>query len=157
MSALRPRVFRFQVVAIVVMGLALGTILLAGLGSTESVWVTISADKQMDDRVTFDEDDGVYLVRRGDRIIAFSNRGPWNKELVEYCPSSQLFETARSGSKFDIWGHYFYGPAPRGLTRYPVRVRSGEIQVNKTEPIPGPGRGASKKRVRQPVGKYCVW
>ncbi|HEY7875357.1 MAG TPA: hypothetical protein VIG64_09570 [Actinomycetota bacterium] len=156
MSALRPRVFRFQIVILVVMALAIGGIALAGLGSTESAWVTVDADKEIDERIVLDEDAGVYLVTRGDRTIALSNRGPWNNERVVYCETSQLFEAPRSGSKFDVYGHYLYGPAPRGLTRFPLRVRDGEGQVKVSDPIPGLGRRASKKRALKPAGMYCM-
>lgn len=155
MSALRPGVFRFQIVALAVVAVAVGAISVAG--STESTWAVVNADKRIDDRVSLDEELGVYLVERAGRTIALSNRGPWNDELVTYCPSSQLFETSRSGSKFDVYGHYFAGPAPRGMSRYRTRVVDGDILVDTSELIPGLGHRASKKRVRQPVGPYCVW
>lgn len=152
---MRLRMFRFQVVALGIVILAIPGILFAGLGSTESAWKTVDAYKEIDARVSLDEELGVYLVERGSRIIAFSNRGPWNNERVVYCASSQLFEAFRTASKFDIYGHYLYGPAPRGLSRYPTRVRDGEIQINTAELKPGLGRAASRKRARGPVGPYC--
>ena len=153
---MRLQLFRFQVVAVVVLALAIGAIVLAEFGSTDSAWAVVNADKEIDDRVSIDEDLGVYLVRKDSRIIAFSNKGPYHEELVVYCPSSQLFETPRSGSKFDIKGLFFTGPSARGLTRYRVRMQGDEVQINIVEPIPGPSRARSEGRVRMPVGPYCI-
>ena len=148
--------FRLQIVLLSGLGLAVGVAAFAAMASTESAWVTVDDDKRFDDRVSFDEDMGVYLVHRGPRVIAFSNHGPWNNELVVYCPSSQLFETYWSGSKFDIYGHYLSGPAPRGMNRLPVRVRGGKAEVIPKQLIAGPSRGVSKRTVRLPVGPFCV-
>jgi hypothetical protein len=156
MSALRPRIFRYQVVMLGLIVLSIIAVAVVALGATDSAWAVVHADKKIDDRVSIDEDLGVYLVDIGPRTIAFSNHGPWNEELVVYCASSQLFETPRSGSKFDIYGRYFYGPAPRGLTRYMVRMRGDEVLINIAEPVPGQPRGRSKGRVLQPVGQYCI-
>jgi hypothetical protein len=152
---MRARLFRYQVIALGVLVLAIPGVMFAGLASTESAWELVDADNEIDERVSLDEDLGVYLVERGTRVIAISNRGPWNNERVVYCPSSQLFEATRSGSKFDIYGHYLYGPAPRGLSRYPTQMRHGDILINTADLQPGLGRRASKQRVREPVGPYC--
>jgi hypothetical protein len=127
MSGLSPRIFRLQVVAIGVIVLAIVGITFAALASTDSVWVVVNADKKLDEHVSLDEELGVFLVKRGSRTIAISDRGPWLEERISYCETSELFEGSRSGSKFDKYGRYFYGPAPRGLTRYETRVLDGEI------------------------------
>ena len=148
--------WRFQVVLLVVVGVAVGTATFASVASKQSAWVTVHAERKLDDGVSYDENLGVFLVTRGSRVIAFSDRGPWNNEPVFYCQSSQLFETRRSGSKFDVYGHYFAGPAPRGLSRYRVRMRDDDAQIIPGEVIPGPSRAVSRKRVRPPVGAYCI-
>lgn len=145
-----------QIVILLGLALAIGAAALAALASTESAWVTVDADKRLDDRVAIDEDLGVYLVERGARTIAFSNHGPWNNEIVVYCRSSQLFETYRSGAKFDLYGHYLSGPAPRGLSRFVSRVRGGDVQILPHELVTGPARSVSKRHLRLPVGPYCV-
>jgi nitrite reductase/ring-hydroxylating ferredoxin subunit len=158
MSGLRPRVFRFQVVMLGVIVLSIVAVGVSALGATDSAWVVVNADKKIDDRVSIDEELGIYLVKKGSRTIAFSDESPFLgfEERVVYCPTSQLFEAPGSGSKFDISGLFFAGPAPRGMTRYPVRTRGDEIQINIDEPVPGPSRARSKGRVRQPVGPYCI-
>ena len=156
MSALRPRTFRLQIVILVALGLATGTAMVVAAASPESTWETVHADKHLDGRVSLDEDLGVFLVEGGDRVIALANHGPWNDELVQYCPSSQLFETGWSGSKFDLYGRYLMGPASRGMSHYRVRRRGDEYQVIPHALIAGPGRAESKDGVRMPVGPYCV-
>lgn len=138
------------------LGIAVGIGVLAGWASTGSSWTTVEANKRLDRHVSVDEKLGVFLVERGRRIIAFSAHGPWNNEPLIYCASSHEFEGPRSGAKFDLYGHYFAGPAPRGMTRFPVRTEGGDVQVLLNEAIPGPGRRASLKRVLQPVGPFCI-
>src|SRR5918999_2873468 len=142
MRGLRPRMFRLQVVALGVIVLAVAGGTFVALGSTESAWVTVDANKKFDERVSLDEELDVYIVEKGNRLIALSNRGPYDDEPAFYCASSQLFETERSGSKFDLFGRFFYGPAPRGMSRYELRVRDGDIQVKTSALIPGPPRGS---------------
>lgn len=153
---MRVGLFRLQVILFGFLALAISAVIFAALGSTESAWKAVNADKELSDRVSLDEELGVYLVERGSRVIALSSRGPWNDEPVTYCQSSQLFETSRSGSKFDVFGRYFYGPAPRGMSRYTLRERGDELQIYTGELIPGPSRAYSKGRVLQPVGQYCI-
>lgn len=156
MSGLRPRIFRFQVVMLGVIVLSIAAVGVGGLGATESAWVVVDADEELSDRVSLDEELGVYIVEKGSRVIALSNRGPWNHEPVAYCATSELFEAARSGSKFDVFGRYFYGPAPRGMSHYPLRESNGELLIEVDELVPGPSRPWSKKHVRKPAGAYCV-
>jgi hypothetical protein len=153
----RVGLLRLQVVLLACLTLGIAALVFAGLGSTTpSAWKVVNADEELSDQVSFDEDLGVYLVERGSRVIALSNRGPWNNELVTYCKSSELFETSRSGSKFDKFGRYLYGPAPRGLSRYTLRESDDELQLYTGELIPGPSRAYSKKRALAPVGMYCI-
>ena len=156
MSALRPRTFRLQIVILAVLGVAICIAAVAAMASTESEWATVHADKRIDSRVSLDEKLGVYLVQRGSRTIALANHGPWNNEIVVYCASSQFFEAPRSGAKFDLYGHYFAGPAPRGMSRFPTRVVGDDIQIRPHELIPGPTRAVSKRNARLPVGPFCI-
>jgi hypothetical protein len=155
-SALRPRLFRLQIVILVVLALGIAAAVFGSLSAKESSWVTVHADKRLDERVALDEDLWVYLVQRGDRTIALAYHGPWNHEPVLYCPSSQLFEAPRSGAKFDLYGHYFGGPAPRGMSRYAMRMVGDEVQIQPNELIAGPTRSVSKRNSRQPVGPFCI-
>jgi cytochrome b6-f complex iron-sulfur subunit len=145
--------FRLQIVILVVLALGIGAALFGGLAAKETMWVTVHADKKLDDRVALDEALWVYLVERGDSTIALAYHGPWHNEPVVYCPRSQMFETPRSGSKFDLYGHYVGGPAPRGMSRYLVRMRDGDVQIQPKELIAGPPRG---RPVRQPVAAFCI-
>ena len=155
-SALSPATFRWQIVILLVLGTAVGTAAVAGLAAEESTWVTVHADKRLDTNVAIDEDLGVYLVQIGTRTLALSTHGPWNNELVNYCASSHLFDAPRSGSKFDVHGNYFAGPAPRGMSRFHVRYRGDDVQIQPHELLPGPTRAVSRRNGRPPVGPYCI-
>lgn len=54
---------------------------------------------------------------------------------------------------FDRFGRYFGGPAPRGMTRFPVRVEHGQVLVKVNETIAGPDRDVPAFR---PQGKLCL-
>ena len=88
---LRPRIFRYQVLMLGVIALSIVVVGVAALGSTDSAWVVVNADKKFDENVSLDEELGVFVVTRGARTLALSSRGPYDDEPVEYCPSSQLF------------------------------------------------------------------
>ncbi len=66
------------------------------------------------ERPLFDEDTTVYVIKAPDGMLALLGRGPWRTEKVEFCVSSKMFEAPVSGSKFDRYGNYYGGPAPRG-------------------------------------------
>lgn len=156
MSDLSPRLLRVQVAALGVIVVAIAGATFGALASTDSDWVVVHADKKLDEHVSLDEELGVFLVQKSTGTIAISDRGPWNEERIFYCETSELFETTRSGSKFDKYGRYLYGPAPRGLTRYETRVVDGDILIYTGELIPGPSRKASSDKALKPVGPYCL-
>lgn len=57
---------------------------------------------------------------------------------VPWCDSSRWFECPCHGSRYNRWGEYEFGPAPRGLDRFPLEERDGLIFVNTAQVITGP-------------------
>lgn len=86
--------------------------------------------------------------------IALLARSPQMGEPVEYCPSSGWFEDPAYGSKFDRFGRYELGPAPRGLDRMAIVVLDGVVWVDPTEITLGPPRG--EKAAAAPAGPFCT-
>ena len=59
------------------------------------------------------------------------------------------------GSKYNVAGEYQLGPAPRGLQRFPVSIKSGSLYVDTSTLIPGPPRGTDTIN-EPPQGPFCV-
>lgn len=75
---------------------------------------------------------------------------------VPYCESSGWFEDPCHGSKWNSWGEYVGGPAPRGLDRYRSVIRDdGRLVVDLAALIVGPPREPRFNR-GEPTGPHCV-
>ncbi len=75
---------------------------------------------------------------------------------VPWCQSSQWFECPCHGSRYNRWGEYTNGPAPRGLDRYPSEIDGdGILMVNFTTLLTGPARTANALD-QAPEGPACV-
>jgi len=104
---------------------------------------------------TFPEDE-LHLVRLQDgEFLALSMLDPHDKLLVEegLAPSpcrvpwrpdfvflglKGWFRNPCHGETYDLTGHCFAGPCPRGLDRFTVTVRDGQVVVDVNELILGP-------------------
>ena len=73
---------------------------------------------------------------------------------VPYCQISGWFECPCHGSKYNIAGEYELGPAPTGLSRFPIKIDSGNLMVDTSTILPGPPRGTDT--VHQQHGPFCV-
>ncbi|WP_052664465.1 ubiquinol-cytochrome c reductase iron-sulfur subunit [Nitriliruptor alkaliphilus] len=76
---------------------------------------------------------------------------------VPWCQTSQWFECPCHGSRYNRWGEYTGGPAPRGLDRYSsfVDEGTGMFVVDLGDMITGPARTANA--LEQPQeGPNCV-
>jgi cytochrome b6-f complex iron-sulfur subunit len=61
-------------------------------------------------------------------------RVPWDQSSNEFhCPCH--------GSIYNIIGEYQSGPAPRGMDRFPITIRNGEVFVDTSTPVEGPPPG----------------
>ena len=76
---------------------------------------------------------------------------------VPHCDTSMLFECPCHGSKYQLTGEFFAGPAPRGLDRFPVTVEGAAVMVDTGSIQTGPPRGTSTwEKFAEPTGAYCV-
>jgi cytochrome b6-f complex iron-sulfur subunit len=74
---------------------------------------------------------------------------------VPFCQSSKWFECPCHGSKYNVAGEYQLGPAPSGLQRFPVTIKSGSLYVDTSTLTPGPPRGTDTID-EPPQGPFCV-
>jgi cytochrome b6-f complex iron-sulfur subunit len=73
-----------------------------------------------------------------------------------YCESSGWFEDPCHGARWNAWGEWTFGPAPRGLDRYRSVVREdGILVVDLTRQVVGPMREAGVLE-QHPQGPHCV-
>jgi hypothetical protein len=76
-------------------------------------------------------------------------------EMVHWCSSSQQFEEARHSTRFNAYGDYTGGPAPRPLLDVQAELL-GDGRVQVTGP-PGPARGRTDVRAEVPTaGPSCL-
>ena len=116
---------------------------------------------------TFQEEE-FHLVRLPDgEFLALSMLDPHGKLMVEEgaAPSACLvpfrseftifgrtgwFRNPCHGETYDLTGRCFSGPCPRGLDRFPVTVKDGEVEVNVNELILGPPARSGVEPVNPP-------
>ena len=90
--------------------------------------------------------DGLTAVYQ--RCVHLGCRVPW-------CNSSQGFECACHGSKYNRVGEYYAGPAPRNLDRFPVSVTdTGRLIINTGIILESPR--APIPSVKYPKGASCI-
>lgn len=74
---------------------------------------------------------------------------------VPWCDSSGWFECPCHGSRYNGWGEYQFGPAPRGLDRFPLQVVEGVVMVDTGTVVTGPARGSGALN-QPPRGAHCT-
>ena len=75
---------------------------------------------------------------------------------VPFCTRSQWFECPCHGSKYNKWGEWVGGPAPRGLDRFPSRIDDeGNLLVDTGALLTGPARTARVLQ-QQAEGPACI-
>ena len=124
-----------------------------GLATTTSPRPLGSLADLRRERVIFVDEFDLFLVYDDGRPLALDADAQHLGDDVIFCESSQLFESPAHGEKFDIAGNYFGGPGSRGLDRYLVEVRDGNVYVDVEYVTPGPERGAV--RPSPPQGSLC--
>jgi len=73
---------------------------------------------------------------------------------VPWCAESQWWECPCHGSKYNRWGEWQEGPAPRGLDRFSVSEVEGQILIDTSAVITGPSRSAAVLN-QPPEGPHC--
>lgn len=108
--------------------------------------------------VKYDESldpDGKYAeITQGAPVMALYQRCVHLGCKVPWCPDSQWWECPCHGSKYNRWGEYEDGPAPRGLDRFKVEVVEGVVNVDTAVVITGPSRGSNILN-QPPEGPHC--
>ncbi len=75
---------------------------------------------------------------------------------VPWCQTSQWFECPCHGSRYNRYGEWTDGPAPRGLDRYRSHIDGdGQFVVDLSELLTGPARTANVLE-QSPEGPSCV-
>ncbi len=125
-----------------------------GIATTGGPNPVASLEELREEEVLLLDEHDIYLVYNDGQPLALSSDAQHVGDDVEFCRSSQMFESPAHGEKFDIRGYYCAGPAKSGLDRYPVRVEGDGVYVDIDRPIEGPPRGAGP--AREPEGRFCV-
>jgi cytochrome b6-f complex iron-sulfur subunit len=99
--------------------------------------------------------DGITAEVPGGTLMALYQKCAHLGCRVPFCQASQWFECPCHGSKYNYAGEYELGPAPQGLSRFPVTVEGGQVKVNTGVIITGPPRGTDTIK-QTPEGPFCV-
>ena len=145
---------RALTIAFVTLAAVVAAGVIVGFSTTGAQDAVASLDHLRVREVLFLDDQDIYLVYNDGDPMALSADAQHLGDRVEFCESSQMFESPAHGEKFDIEGNYYAGPARRGLDRYPVRVKGDGVYVDLEQQIQGPQRG--EPRAREPQGEFCV-
>ena len=142
-------------VGVIALVVFVGVAVVFGIATTGGPEPVASLDDLREQEVLFLDKHHVFLVYNDGSPLALSDDAQHLGDRVEFCESSQMFESPAHGETFDIRGYYYGGPAQRGLDRYPVRAEGDGIYVDLNHPIQGPERGEA--RPREPEGPFCLF
>ena len=99
--------------------------------------------------------DGVYAeITNGAPFMALYQRCVHLGCRVPWCESSKWFECPCHGSRYNRWGEYEFGPAPRGLDRFALSITEGRVIVDTSTVVTGPSRQV-KVLPQPPEGPHC--
>ena len=101
-----------------------------------------------------DDPDGVYGDIAAGGVMALYQKCVHLGCRVPWCSQSSWFECPCHGSKYNRWGEYEDGPAPRGLDRFRVEVRNGRVLVDTRTVVTGPSRAVDTLG-EEPSGPHC--
>lgn len=121
-----------------------------------TTWDPAAQADGMTARQVYGEEGERHPVIAGTGLMALSLRSTHLGCATPYCESSGWFEDPCHGSKWNRWGEWTAGPAPRGLDRFGSTIRpDGTLVVHLTVHQLGPPReprfGGS-----QPSGPICL-
>ena len=95
----------------------------------------------------------VFVVANGSHPVGLSAISPHVGEPVLFCQEAGYFQDIVGGDKFDRFGTYASGPAPRSLDHVAVKIEGGEVLVNPSLVSRGLARG--NRRPLSPTGPFC--
>lgn len=101
------------------------------------------------------DEDGEYAeITNGAPFMALYQKCVHLGCRVPWCESSKWFECPCHGSRYNRWGEYEFGPAPRGLDRFAITVEEGRVIVDTSTVVTGPSRQV-KVLPQPPEGPHC--
>jgi len=108
----------------------------------------VSYDSSLDAQGQYAElTNGAPFMALYQKCVHLGCRVPW-------CSTSEWFECPCHGSRYNRWGEYQFGPAPRGLDRFALRVEGGQVVVDTSTVVTGPSRIAGALD-QPPAGPHC--
>lgn len=88
-------------------------------------------------------------------LVALYQKCPHLGCKVPWCQTAQWFECPCHGSKYNRVGEKKGGPAPRGMDRWPIVVKDGEVIINTGIVSQGPPVGTDTTG-QEAEGPHCV-
>ena len=107
----------------------------------------VAYDESIDEESEYAEVVGGGFMALYQKCVHLGCRVPW-------CESSKWFECPCHGSRYNRWGEYQFGPAPRGLDRFAVTVEDGRVIVDTSTVVTGPSRQVNALP-QPPEGPHC--
>ena len=146
-----PRRWRFSRRVIPLAFLALTVIALVAIGvaviwpSSNSEWNAVARldELAVNDPLAVEGDVYLVLLESGE-VLALSQIDPHLGCKVPFTPDFTFmgdtgwFRNPCHGETYDLTGVCYSGPCARGLDRYEVRVRDGDVEVSLTHLTEGP-------------------
>ncbi|MCH7484315.1 MAG: Rieske (2Fe-2S) protein, partial [Chloroflexi bacterium] len=122
----------------------------------DSEWAVLARADELavNDPLLVEGDVYLVLLESGE-ILALSTIDPHLGCKVPFVPNFTImgntgwFRNPCHGETYDLTGVCYAGPCPRGLDRYEVRVRDGDVEVSFARPIVGADH--SVRDGREPV------
>ena len=102
-----------------------------------------------------DREDAYVELTGGAPLMALYHVCPHLGCKVPWCQTSQWFECPCHGSRYNRWGEYRAGPAPRGMDRFECWVEDGRLFVDTSTVVDGPTRQMNSLD-QPPEGESCL-
>jgi cytochrome b6-f complex iron-sulfur subunit len=99
------------------------------------------SDYMAEGTVTYSLNGGFYLTQYQGALRALYQKCPHLGCKVPWDPAAGEFKCPCHGSVYNVIGEYEAGPAPRGLDRYAVSIKNGQVMVDTTTLVQGPPPG----------------
>ena len=103
-----------------------------------------------------DDPGGAYAeITNGAPFMALYQRCVHLGCRVPWCTSSTRFECPCHSSRYNRWGEWQSGPAPRGLDRFAMVVEDGRVIIDTRVVVTGPSRNGAVL-AEPPSGPSCL-
>lgn len=98
--------------------------------------------------------ESVYKDFAKDGLLAIYQKCAHLGCKVPFCETSKWLECPCHGSRYNKAGEYKFGPAPFGLSHFPITTDGGTVTVNTALPGAAPPRGVDTIE-QNPEGPHC--